>query len=81
MFGETCSVSLCAFHPEDHDLNVHICDNVSPTGSVNRSLQIYSHTGVRNCTILPKVAGFSPQNYIVCLKETNRNGSHVCKTL
>ena len=64
---------------EDTDLDDHTCDNVSPTCSISRSLQIYSHTRIRKCTVLPKVAGFSPKNYIVCLEETNQNGSHVHK--
>jgi hypothetical protein len=47
--------------------------------SVALALQMYSHTRIRKRTILPKVAGFSPQNYTVCFKETNHNGSHVYK--
>ena len=75
-------MSICAhFILEDRDLSVHTCDNISPTDGVNRSLQIYSHTGIRKCTILPKVARFSLKNYIVCLKEANHDGSHVCKPL
>jgi len=38
---EKPAVSIFAhFIPEDCDLTFHTRDNVSPTGSVNRSLQI-----------------------------------------